>query len=66
MIKETIKIKDMSCSHCVKSVEQELSNLTLNNFNVTIGEVTVDYSEELISREQIKSAIEEAGYEVEK
>lgn len=64
MIKETIKISGMSCSHCVKSVEKEVSKLALERFEVSIGELKVEYAAEKVSREQIIEAVQEAGYAV--
>ena len=65
MIKETIKIKGMSCTHCVKSVEQELSKLPLNKYYVSIGDAVVRYSDDKVSIEQIHEAIIKAGYKIE-
>lgn len=63
MIKETIKISGMSCSHCVKSIEQAVSKLPVNHCEVEIGTLRVEYSPEKLTREQILIAIREAGYE---
>jgi copper chaperone CopZ len=63
MIKETIKISGMSCSHCVKSVENAISDLPVNQYEVEIGKLIVEYNPDEISREQILTAIREAGYE---
>jgi copper chaperone len=59
---EKIKIKGMSCMHCIKAVEKELSNLSLKIKKVDIGSAEVEYDESLLSKEEIKKAIEEAGY----
>lgn len=65
MREETIKIKGMSCSHCVKSVEQELSALPLYEYYVSIGDVVVRYSDDKVSIDQIHETIKKAGYEIE-
>ena len=63
-MKETIKISGMSCNHCVKSVEKELSKLPLQRYSVKINLAEVEYDESKVSHEEITDAIEEAGYEV--
>ena len=62
MIKETIKIDGMSCSHCVKSVEQALSQLKLDNYKVFIGSAEINYEPNLIMKKEIIDSIENAGY----
>jgi len=64
MIKETIKIDGMSCSHCVKSVEQALSSLNLENQKVFIGSAEISYEPNLITKKEIIESIENAGYTV--
>lgn len=65
IIKEDLKIKGMSCGHCVKTVENELKKLPLASLNVAIGKVTMEYDNTKVNRESIIKAIEEAGYEAE-
>ncbi len=64
MIKEEIKINGMSCSHCVKSVEDALSVLPIENYQVKIGHLNVEYNKDKISIEQIINAVEYIGYRV--
>ena len=64
MKKETINVSGMSCGHCVKSVQNALSKLSLENSKVEINHVEVEYDENKVSHEKIAEAIEEAGYEV--
>jgi copper chaperone len=64
MKKETINVSGMSCGHCVKSVQNALSILPIENSKVEINHVEVEYDENKVSHEQIAEAIEEAGYEV--
>jgi copper chaperone CopZ len=56
----------MTCSHCVQSVTQELSALpgvTSVQVDLASGGVTVD-SEEVLSDEAVRAAVDEAGYEL--
>ena len=61
------KVPGMSCSHCKTAVEGELDKLpgVASNADVDRGIVEVSYDEERISEEQLKDAIEDAGYTVE-
>lgn len=62
----TLKVKGMSCQHCVMSVTKALSQLDgVKNVQVDLakGEVRFDNTKEVASG-RIAKAIEEAGYEV--
>lgn len=60
-----MKIQGMSCQHCVMAVRKELSRLAgVNVKDVRIGSAIVTYDEGSITPEQLKSAVEEAGYTV--
>jgi copper chaperone len=62
----TLKVKGMSCQHCVMSVTKVLSQLEgIKNVQVDLakGEVRFDNTKEVASN-QIAKAIEDAGYEV--
>ncbi len=61
-MKSVIKIDGMSCQHCVMAVKKEIQKLDVKNFDVKIGEASVEYDESKVSEENIKKAIEEAGY----
>jgi copper chaperone len=61
---QEFKIEGMSCGHCVMAVKAELGELNLDNAEVEIGKVKVDYDESNVSEQDIVSAIEEAGYKV--
>jgi copper chaperone len=65
MKKESINVKGMTCSHCVKAIENELVKLPLRYFTVTKGNVTAEFDELLTGHEEIKQAIVDAGYEIE-
>jgi copper chaperone len=64
-MKTTIEIRGMSCGHCVAAVAGALSGLPgVKNVQVSLerGEATFD-EETPVSRERIRKAITEAGYE---
>ncbi|MGA2315852.1 MAG: copper ion binding protein [Thermodesulfobacteriota bacterium] len=62
----TLKVKGMSCQHCVMSVTKALSQLEgIKNVQIDLakGEVRFDNTKEVASN-RIAKAIEDAGYEV--
>ena len=62
----TLKVKGMSCQHCVMSVTKVLSQLEgIKNVQVDLakGEVRFDNLKEIASN-RIEKAISDAGYEV--
>ena len=67
MTNATFKVPDMSCGHCKAAVEGELNKLLgVENSNADLenGTVVVRFDESRVSTEQLKGAIEEAGYTV--
>jgi copper chaperone len=61
-----IKVKGMSCQHCVMSVTKALNQLGgIQNIQVDLakGEVRFDNTKEVVSN-RIEKAIKDAGYEV--
>jgi copper chaperone len=67
MTEKTLKVPDMSCSHCKAAVEGELNRLSgveRSNADVEMGTVKVAYDESQVSTEQLREAIQEAGYTV--
>jgi copper chaperone len=61
------EVPEMSCGHCKAAVEGELSKLSgveSSNADVEKGTLAVRYDEGKVSTEQLKGAIEEAGYAV--
>lgn len=64
MIKEKIKVNGMSCSHCIKTVEEALDFLPIETCEVKIGNLYVEYNEEEITKKEIISAIENCGYQI--
>jgi copper chaperone len=62
----TLKVKGMSCQHCVMSVTKALSQLEgIKNVQIDLakGEVRFDNTKEVASN-RIEEAISDAGYEV--
>ncbi len=67
MSARTFNVPDMSCGHCKAAVEGELSKLAgveRSNAEFEKGTVEVSYDEDRVSEEQLKGAIEDAGYAV--
>jgi len=61
-----LKVKGMSCQHCVMSVTKALNRLEgIKNVQVDLakGEVKFDNTKAVLM-DQIEKAIKEAGYEV--
>jgi copper chaperone len=62
----TLKVKGMSCQHCVMSVTKALGQLEgVKNVHVDLakGEVRFDNTKEM-ALDRIEKTIEDAGYEV--
>ena len=67
MADRTFNVPEMSCGHCKAAVERELSKLSgveRSNADLEKGTVEVSYDEDRVSEEQLKGAIEHAGYAV--
>jgi copper chaperone len=63
---EKIKIKGMTCQHCVMSVTKALGSITgIKNLKVDLvkGEATFENTQK-VTGEAIRKAVEEAGYTV--
>jgi len=62
----TIKIKGMSCQHCVASVTKALSAIAgISDVKVSLERGEASFSESSpVSRETIKDAITKIGFEV--
>lgn len=66
MAESTYVVSGMSCEHCVRSVTEEVSELDgVNDVAVDLssGQVTISSADEL-SRDAVRGAVEEAGYEL--
>ena len=67
MIEKTFSVEGMSCGHCKAAVEGELGKLPgveWSNADFETGIVEVRYDEGRVGTDELKGAIEEAGYEV--
>lgn len=67
-MKKKISIEGMSCEHCVNHVStalKELAGVSKVEVNLASKNAIIEASQE-ISEEDIKAAIDEAGYEVTK
>ena len=67
MTDKTLDVEGMSCAHCKAAVEGELRALPgieKADADVAKGTVEVRYDESKVGTEDLKSAIEEAGYTV--
>lgn len=61
---QEFKINGMSCMHCVKAVEVELSKVELEESQVEIGAAKISFDENKIDENTIINAINESGYKV--
>ena len=67
MTQKKFTVPDMSCAHCKAAIEEslgELSGVANANADPDSKQVEVSYDEGRVSTDQIKVAIEEAGYTV--
>ncbi|MDQ3660355.1 MAG: copper ion binding protein [Actinomycetota bacterium] len=67
MAEKMFNVPGMSCSHCKAAVEDELNEISgveKANADVASGIVEVSYDEGRVGTEDLKGAIEEAGYTV--
>ena len=65
MTEKTLRVPDMHCGHCKTAVESELNKLSgveYSRADVEKGAVEVFFEEGKVSTENLKEAIEEAGY----
>ena len=61
-MKETIRIEGMSCGHCKAAAEKELSNVPgMKSVTVDLEKGTAELEGEYRA-EDIKAAVEEAGF----
>ena len=65
MTDKTLNVEGMSCGHCKAAVEEELNSLPgveRSNADYETGVVEVSYDESKVTDEDLKEAVEEAGY----
>lgn len=65
-MKKKIMIDGMSCGHCEKSVQNALQNVGgVSGVEVNLdGKYAIVTCEDIEKEENLKNAVEEAGYEV--
>lgn len=65
----TLQTPDLSCSHCVKTIQETLGSLdgiTSASASEDKKSVDVEFDEEVISLGKIESALREVGYPVQR
>ncbi|QHE53455.1 copper chaperone CopZ [Pontibacillus sp. HMF3514] len=63
----TLDVRGMTCGHCEKAVKgalEELNGVQGVEVHLDSNRVDVTYDDVYVSKEQMKSAIEEQGYDV--
>lgn len=61
---ESIKIKGMSCQHCVGSVKKTLENISgLSRVTVNLDAGEATFANDSVAREEIRAAISKIGFE---
>lgn len=67
MTEKIFNVPDMNCGHCKAAVEEELNKLSgmeRSNADFEKGLVEVRYDGDRVTTDELKAAIEEAGYSV--
>lgn len=60
--KLTLKIDNMMCDNCVKTVTKALDVDGVTDLNVKIGKATLKYDESKLTPEKLVAAVVDAGY----
>ena len=61
-MEKVFNIEGMSCNHCVMAVKKEIQKLDVQELDVQIGRVMVEFDENKLKIEAIENAIKDAGY----
>ncbi len=65
MAETTLRIDGMSCQHCVMRVKKAVGLLPgVSDSQVEVGAARITYDDMRIRKEELKKAVEEAGYRV--
>jgi copper chaperone len=65
MAELTLKVEGMTCRHCVMRVKKATEQLAgVSKVDVTLGSVKLEYDEAQTGENQIRQAVEKAGYKV--
>jgi copper chaperone len=65
--RETLHAPDISCDHCIKSIQgavEKVPGVTFVSGDPALQQVVVDYDPEHVEVSAIKQAMEEEGYPV--
>lgn len=63
----TFKVEGMSCGHCVKAIENSVTEISgVDNVQVHLenGTVDVEFNKDVVEVQQITKTIEDQGYTV--
>lgn len=63
----TLQVNGMTCAHCeqaVKGALEELNGIQGSEVDVDSGRVVVMYDDAVVTKQDMKEAIEEQGYDV--
>lgn len=61
----TLQVEGMSCGHCVKAVEEALTEVgATGKVDLASKSVAVSFEEGRVTLDAIKAAIEDQGYDV--
>lgn len=63
---ETLRIEGMSCDHCVRAVHEALQDVPgVTVEHVGVGQAEIRYDDAEVTRMQLTTAVEGAGYAME-
>ena len=65
MTKKTFQIEGMTCASCANAVERvtrKLDGVEESNVNLATERLSINYDEATVSEDDIKAAVEKAGY----
>ncbi|MBA4410268.1 MAG: helix-turn-helix domain-containing protein [Bacteroidota bacterium] len=60
-VRQRIFIRNMMCSSCIRVVKEDLTKLGISVLDVKLGEATIVYDTEKISRSQIDEVLQDLG-----
>jgi AraC family transcriptional regulator len=61
---QKLQIRNMMCSCCVRVVKEDLTKLGITVLDVKLGEATVIYNDQEISKSQINEVLQKLGMEI--
>ncbi|MDO5077569.1 heavy-metal-associated domain-containing protein [Corynebacterium sp.] len=65
MAEQHYKVSGMTCEHCAKAVNDEISEIPgVSSVTVDVAAGTVTITGEGVSESAVREAVEEAGYQV--